>query len=292
MPASEVRPQIVFNDPASVQSVQCAGQTYSGSVTRLTVDDIIARYGSRRPAAGEAPTRFRVATIFVTRDELATPETMWLYTHFAARGELEERVPTHSGFLKELGQPFYVATRGRATLDMALNAAAAADFGLVPTPGSRTVAAGAAATFSISAMPQGAAFDQSVRFSCGAVPTNASCSFNPAEVVPGASGRDTVLTISTRSFAAAVQEGAGAVVGIAGLVLAAIIGRSRGLNRRVMPHLLIVAALVVLPSCGNDGGGKSPPPRPVNTPAGTYQVVVNGTSGTTIRSATITLVVQ
>ncbi len=295
MPASEVRPQIVFNDPASIQSVQCVGQTYGGSVTRVTVDDIIGRYGPRRPAAGEAPTRFRVATIFVTRDELATPETMWLYTYFAARGELEERVPTHSGFLKEIGQPFHVATRGRATLDMSLNVAAGGlDFELVPTPGSRTVTAGAAATFSISAMPQGTAFDQPVRFSCGALPANASCSFNPIEIVPGASGRDTVLTISTRSGSAAVQERAGAIVGIAVLLLAAMIRRPRGLNRQVMPHALIVAALVVLSSCGGDAGEKTgpPPPPSTNTPAGTYQIVLTATAGAVQRSTVVTVVVQ
>jgi hypothetical protein len=73
-------------------------------MTRVTVDDIIARFGPRQPAAGSAPASFRVAPILVTRDGLSTPEEMWLYTYFAGRGELRDRVPVHSGFVKELGR--------------------------------------------------------------------------------------------------------------------------------------------------------------------------------------------
>lgn len=299
LPASQVRSQLVFADQAAAQGLQCNGQTFTGAVTRVTVDDIIARFGQRRPAAGSAPTTFRLATILVTRDDLATPEEMWLYSYFAERGELRERVATHSGFLKELGRPFYLATGERATLDMSVNLGGA-DFALVPTPSSRTVAAGSPATFSISAMPQGASFDVPVRFSCGLLPANASCSFSPTEVVPGNNGRDAVLTVATRSGTAESGAALGALAASAGLIVAAaLVSRPRGSGRRsAVPHALVVAALLVLPSCGSGGSGapptSNPPPQtgPQNTPAGTHQIIVTGTAGNMLRSTTVTLVVQ
>ena len=298
LPANQVRAQLVFADQAAAQAIRCTGQTFTGPMTRVTVDDVVARFGPRRPAAGSAPTSFRVATILVTRDALATPEEMWLYSYFAGRGELRDRVPTHSGFLKELGRPFYLATGERATLDMSINSGGA-DFGLVPTPASRTVPAGTSANYSISAMPSGASFDTPVRFTCGSLPANASCTFAPAEVTPGTTGRDTVLSVATRAGSAAEGAGAtsasGALVASAALILAAVVGRPRGCRRySSVPHWLVVVALLVLPSCGkgSDGGQKKGPPPLPNTPAGTYQITVNGTSGNMIRSTTVTLVVQ
>ena len=83
-------------------------------------------------------------------------------------------------------------------------------------------------------------------------------------------------------------------MGIAVLLLAAMIRRPRGLNRQVMPHALIVAALVVLPSCGGGAGEKTgpPPPPSTNTPAGTYQIVLTATAGAVQRSTVVTVVVQ
>jgi hypothetical protein len=297
MPAGDVRPQLVFSDQTAAQGLQCNGQVFTGAVSRVTVNDIIARFGARRPAAGAAPTSFRVATILVTRDRLATPEEMWLYTHFAGRGERRDRVPTHSGFVKELGRPFFIATGERATLDMSINSGGA-DFGLVPTPQSRTVAAGATANYSISAMPSGASFDTPVRFTCGSLPSNASCSFSPAEVTPGTTGRDTVLTVATRSGSATGSESAssiGAVAVSSGLVLAVtLVGPRSSRGRRAAAHALVLAALLMLPSCGGGPPGMTPPPQtgPPTTPAGTYQITVNGTSGNMLRSTTVTLVVQ
>ena len=293
LPADQVGTQIVFVDQPAAQSLQCNGQAFTGAVTRLTIQDVIARYGPRSPAAGDAPTRFRVATILVTRDGLASQEEMWLYTHFAERGELRTRVPTHSGFVKELGRPFYLATGERATLEMSVEAAGA-DFSLVATPTSRTVAAGTPALFTISAMPVRSSYDTPVRFSCASLPANAACAFDPVEVTPGANGRDVNVTIATRApQAEGVRDGVVSVLALiwlAVLIVATSMRRARSF-RPALAALLLGAAL----ACGGGTGPAPPSPQPPPsglTSPGTYQVTVTGTSGGVQRSATVSLTIQ
>lgn len=197
LPPDQVRQQVVFVDEAGVLSRGCSGQTYTGAVTRVSAQDVIARYGSRNPPAGQAPARFRVATILVTRDGLAPREAMWLYSWFVDRAEWRAPVPIHSGFAKQIGMPFYVATGRRATLDMRV-ALAEPDFTMTPTPGTATVAAGAPATFTISTLPTRRSFDADVALSCGPLPSRASCSFSQPQVRPGADGADVILTVATQ----------------------------------------------------------------------------------------------
>ena len=157
LPAAQVRQQVVFTNVTSPPS--CIGQVYTGAVQRVSVQDIINRYGPRVPAAGATPPTFRLATVLVTRDDLATPEGMWLYSWFTERAESQTRLAVHSGFVKEIGQPFYLATGGRGTLDTRVTAAGQDDFKLIATPTAASVAAGTSATLTISAMPQLTTFD-------------------------------------------------------------------------------------------------------------------------------------
>jgi hypothetical protein len=196
LPADRVATQIVFADQSAASSLQCSGQTFTGAVTRLSARDVISQYGARNPAAGDAPTRFRMATILVTRDGLASPETMALYSWLADRAEWRVPVPTHGGFVKEIGMPFHVATGERATLDMRV-AIADSDFSLLPTIGSAAVNAGSRATFTLRVAPTGARFDDDVTFSCGTLPANVACSFSPNRIAPGTAGADVTLTVTT-----------------------------------------------------------------------------------------------
>lgn len=121
MPADEVAPQWVLNDQAAAASLQCAGQAVpTGAATRLTVQDVIARAGPRVPDAASAPRRFRVATLLVTRDGLASPEAMAHFSAMAQRAEAREPLSGLEGRALTPGVPFYVATRGRATLHTGL----------------------------------------------------------------------------------------------------------------------------------------------------------------------------
>ncbi len=208
LPADRVATQIVFADQSAVTSLECSGQTFTGAVTRLSAQDVIAQYGARNPAVGDAPTRFRMATILVTRDGPASPETMSLYSWLVDRAEWRVPVPTHGGFVKETGMPFHVATGARATLDMRV-ATAEPDFSLLPTTGSATADAGSRATFTLRVVPTGARFDTDVTFSCGSLPANAACSFSPSRIVPGEGGADVVLTITTGNPAPSARTAAG-----------------------------------------------------------------------------------
>ena len=116
----QVRDQIVFADQTAAQQLSCTGQAFTGPVARVTARTIVDRLGGRRPDAIASPKHFRIATILVSRDGLVSEETMWLYHWLAGRAELRESVPVHEGFLKSTGQPFFLATRGWATLGTSL----------------------------------------------------------------------------------------------------------------------------------------------------------------------------
>ncbi|MBZ5560719.1 MAG: hypothetical protein LAO77_25985 [Acidobacteriia bacterium] len=102
VPPAQVADGIVFADQTAAQQLRCAGQTFTGAVLPVSVQDVIARYGARRPSAGDAQSQFRAATILVSRDGLASQETMWLYSWLTARAERRSPVAVHEGFLKSI----------------------------------------------------------------------------------------------------------------------------------------------------------------------------------------------
>ena len=200
LPASEVGPQIVFADQLAANQLRCTGQTFTGAVTRVSADDVIAALGARQPPFGEAPTRFRTATILVTRDALAPDEMLWLYSWLTARAEWRARVPIHSGFLKEVSQPFYVATRGRGTLDVSIDTGHP-DFSLLPAEGALTLPLGGTVMMTLDVLSRRVPFNASVSLSCDALPPGMRCAFDQATVSPGEAGRTVTLTLSASADA-------------------------------------------------------------------------------------------
>ena len=277
LPPESVRPQVVLTGVTSPP--QCTGQIYTGTVARVTVDTIVAGAGRRVPDSTQSPKRFRAATILVSRDALVSREMMWLYSWLTARAELETPTPIHEGFSKGTGNPFFVMTGGRATIDTLLSSDP--DFSLTPAQAALTVSRGATATFRISAMPTRASFDQPVTFACGPVPAPLACSFSPPQVTPGSSGADVTLTVTTAS--ATQAAGVGLVAFLA--VTAASLRR-----RRLLAG--VAAGLFVAASCG---GSKSPttPSNPgPSTGATVYTITVSASSGQLSHSTVLTLTVQ
>lgn len=201
----QVHRQVVFADQEAARSLVCTGQTYAGAVTFVTAQDVIGRVGPRTPQVGAAPTRFRVATILVTRDAVASDEAMWLYSWLVDRADWRAPVAVHAGLLKEIDRPFFVATGERASLDLDVGAAVS-DFSLVPTPGASSIAAGASASYTIRVTPTRPGFSGEVVLSCGTLPAHASCTFSPARVVPSTNFADVTMTIGTDDAQGAAER--------------------------------------------------------------------------------------
>jgi len=133
-----------------------------------------------------------------------------------------------------------------------------------------------------------AGFSQAVSFSCGTLPAEAACSFNPTSVTPSGKAITTTLTITTTAASAGLREnpmGRGApfyallLPGLLGLVVV-----SRGDHKRkwrgvrMLGLAAILCALTLcLPACGGGGGSTSNPGTPVGNSALTITATVSST---------------
>jgi len=111
--AAEVAPGLVL------QQSPCPGCTVS--VSPITVNDIINRHGPRVPDPSTSQKSFRIATIVISRHRVLNDEEMALYEFMAQRGEARQPMSYTSGFSRGTTKPFYVATRGLATVDFRLS---------------------------------------------------------------------------------------------------------------------------------------------------------------------------
>ena len=75
--------------------------------------------------------------------------------------------------------------------------ATVADFTIAVSPASVTVLRGEAATYTVTVSSEGGTFNGDVSLSCAGLPAQASCTFTPATVTPGASAVTSTLTVST-----------------------------------------------------------------------------------------------
>ena len=71
------------------------------------------------------------------------------------------------------------------------------NFGVAAAPATVTVAAGQSATYQVTVSPQGGPFPSPITLGCSNLPAEATCSFSPATVTPGAGPVQATLTIST-----------------------------------------------------------------------------------------------
>ena len=114
MSADEVADHFVFDDE---NQTPLAGGVLQGPVTMVTIDDVVSAMGARTPDHTQAPKKFRVATILVSRDGLVPADVMRLYDYFSARAEGTDVVSFASGLAKGQSNPFYLATAGSGQLD-------------------------------------------------------------------------------------------------------------------------------------------------------------------------------
>ena len=122
---------------------------------------------------------------------------------------------------------------------------------------------------------------QLMTLSCGSLPANATCSFTPSTITPGASAASFKLTINTNVCVAAAERPSGTLLAswhFLFLPAAAIFlaGWEKRKKRRLWPLMLVLLCvpLLLLVSCSSGGSHSAS----CATPSGTYHVVVRGTT--------------
>ena len=115
MAPEEVSPGRVFLNQDQIAQLFHGG-IFEGPAELVTIDDIIDFHGPRSPAVGEAQSHFRLASIILSADRLLTEDEMAFFDYMAARGEARNELPFTAGLASGITKPFYVATRGLATL--------------------------------------------------------------------------------------------------------------------------------------------------------------------------------
>lgn len=161
-----------------------------------------------------------------------------------------------------------------------------------------TVTAGNSGVSTITVAPTGG-FTGDVELSCvSGLPSKAACSFSTTTIA-GASGTSTLTITTTGNTARLVnpllrKESAplyASLFPIFGLAMAGAGLAGRSTRRRVvgtMVGVLVFGGLVFLAACGGGGGGGGGN----GTPPGSYNIIVQGTSGSLVTTTPVPLRVQ
>jgi hypothetical protein len=214
------------------------------------------------------------------------------------------------------GGPFTVGNSGAAGIGGSTFATASAsvlvnDFSLKAAPASATIPAGVPATFTATVTPSSKnannnGFPASVSISCGSgLPTGATCVLGSNNPIPnlntGPQSSQVIINTTARvTTTTDLRHGGGmgvplyaAWLPVSGLALLGLrLGGKLSRPRRILMGLLLggfFALILFLPACGSSSHSTTTS----GTPAGTYPVTINATSGTSAtRSTVVTLVVR
>jgi Beta-propeller repeat/Domain of unknown function DUF11 len=174
------------------------------------------------------------------------------------------------------------------------------DFAMSINPATRTTPAGTPVTYSITVTPTGS-FPSNVSLACGAgLPTGGTCEFinNPITgLTTGAQSRVlTINTVARVTTTAQLHPPSGPLYAswlpVSGLAFLGLGGAAFSRRKKILLSLLLgfmLAGIAMQFGCGDSTATTS---TTTGTPAGTYTVTVNATSGTATRSGTVELVVQ
>jgi hypothetical protein len=189
-----------------------------------------------------------------------------------------------------------------AAVAVTVQAAVPPSFTLGATPASLSITAGQSGTTTLSVTPAGG-FAQPVTFACSGLPSEATCTFAPATVTPGASAVTTTLTIATTA-ATPADQGAIRRSGLTGLLalgslLLLVMPGTRGVVRWSRWLGLVIALTLggAFIGCGGgssggSGGGSGGAPANPGTPSGTSTVTITATSGSINKTASLQMTVQ
>jgi sugar lactone lactonase YvrE len=174
-----------------------------------------------------------------------------------------------------------------ATVTLSEVVISAADFTVASSTGRQLIPPGASANFTIVVSSMNGPFTNSVSMSASNPPPGATYTFNPAALTPGAAGTNTTFTVSVppQSSMASRARRLGPVAFALLLLPFACLKRYRRRPQRLLLWMLVaLGSLAAVSGCG-EGGYFSQPQQ-------TYTITVIGTSGTLVRSTTVTLTVE
>jgi uncharacterized repeat protein (TIGR03803 family) len=172
-------------------------------------------------------------------------------------------------------------------------------------PSTLTIVAGQSGTAKFTVTPMNG-FDSQVTFACSGLPSEATCTFNPASVTPdGVDPITSTVTVSTTAASAASRGPkpssqypiyAFMILGFG--LLPGFAGRRKSMHSglRVFSMLALLVLAAGLTSCGsgsNGGSGKTGPPvggTPVGTSAVTVTASTSG-SGTISQNTALTITI-
>jgi hypothetical protein len=186
---------------------------------------------------------------------------------------------------------------------------AAPDFAITVSPATATITAGQSLAATLTITPV-AGYSGTVSFSCGTLPSLATCTFTPTSVTPSnGAAASTKLTITTTAPSAASQRAAvrplEPMAWFSVTFLLFLPGRAAKRYRHGMYCLVMVlflmAGVLSLSGCGganasgtNGGSTPSTTTSTPGTPTGTQTITVSATdsSGKLTHSVTLQVVVQ
>jgi hypothetical protein len=178
------------------------------------------------------------------------------------------------------------------------------DFTVGASPSTQTLKAGQSASYTLTVAPAGKAFNSVVSFSCPSnLPLGVSCSFSPAQVMPGTSAVTSTLTITTSGPNATVIQPHATKPApwplilwptAVGIVIGGLASSPKGRRKAsgILNLALILIPTILLPSCGGggSGGGGGPvsvsispqSPTVFTTMTQQFTATVSGTSDTLV----------
>lgn len=176
------------------------------------------------------------------------------------------------------------------------------DFTVNAQPTSSTVNPGATATFTLTVTPMNG-YSGTVKFTCGGLPSEATCAFSSVTVTPNGAAASTTLTVTTTAASGLgpfkLPPTPWTPIGLLALavILTGVTGylyidkRNRRLRLTTCACMLAAIWLALLGCGGGSGGGGS---HNSGTPPGTYAISVTAadSAGGPQHTATVDLVVQ
>jgi subtilase family serine protease len=176
-------------------------------------------------------------------------------------------------------------------------------FAAVPSSQSQvTISAPGSSGSSSVAVSYSTGFSGTIALACSGLPAGAACVFSPASIKSNGAATTTNCTIMVTTTAATAKllppvRGiyfAQWMTGISLLFGMVVMGGTKRQRARGVFLAAMLLLICLVPGCGG-GSSKATPPTPppaVSTPTGSYNVVVNASSGAANSSTGFTLLVQ